>query len=330
MSEKEISTKPPAISVVLATRGDKLEYLNNCLESLKSQKLSDFELILVAKNFPQSLEGKYDVLNLKFIQENGSTLGAARNLGVRNAKASLVSFIDDDAEASEDWLENIIKIFSNNPSLSCLGGPHFTPDAESKKSPLSFVEGIFFEGNSQKIYLDTSAVGKIAGCNVTYQKKVFDEIGHLNETMRTCEDWEFNRRLLENGYNLRFDPSVRVLHHRQGLDHVFHSYSRGAPFYLSMKSFKLARHDFFIASFYLTNALFFLLLFTLLISPYVALALFALLVLGYTGYNAYKAKIRDYRLIYFSLVVVLSATRLLGFYYGIVKHIGYKLRSLFS
>jgi GT2 family glycosyltransferase len=255
----------PAISVIVATRGDKLEFLKNCLWSLKNQKFRDFEIIVVSKKFPKGLEDLFEKEHISFIEEKGSTLGAARNLGVMNAKGKLVSFIDDDAEASEDWLEKISKTFSSFPSLTSLGGPHFTLQDESKKSPLNYFEGLFFEGNSQVTYFDKSAIGKIAGCNVTYKKSVFQETGCLNDQLRTCEDWDFNRRLVEKGYSLRYDPEIWVLHRRQGLKHAFQGSSRSAPFFLSWKTLKLARYESMIAYFYVTNFLFILLLVILII-----------------------------------------------------------------
>ena len=179
MAENKVNAvEAPAISVILATKGDKLEFLKNCIESLKKQKFRNFEIIVVSKRFPKQLEDLFESEHIRFLEEKGSTLGAARNLGVMNAKGKLVSFIDDDAEASVDWLDKISMTFSRFPSLCCLGGPHFTPLEESKKNPLRYVEGSFGEAHLQKTYFDKSAIGKIAGCNVTYKRSVFQELGY--------------------------------------------------------------------------------------------------------------------------------------------------------
>ena len=253
-----------------------------------------------------------------------------RNLGVRNAKGELVSFIDDDAEASVDWLDKISMTFSRFPSLCCLGGPHFTPQDESEKNPLSLVEGLFFEAHLQKAYFDKSAVGKIGGCNVTYKRSVFQDIGYLNENLRTCEDWEFNRRLLENGYSLRFDPEIWVLHHRQGLKHAFQGSSKSAPFFLSWKTFKLLRYESFFASFYVANFLCILLLIILFISPYFFVLIFLSFLAGYIIFNAVRTKTYNRRIFYFSLVILYTVARILGFYFGLLKYIALKLHTLFT
>jgi GT2 family glycosyltransferase len=330
MAENNVDTIVlPAISVVLATKGDKLDFLKKCLESLKKQKFRNFEIIVVSKRFPKPLENLFESEHIRFLEEKGSTLGAARNLGVRNAKGNLVSFIDDDAEASADWLDKISTTFLRFPSLCCLGGPHFTPQDESEKNRLSLAAGLFGEAHLQKTYFDKSAIGKIAGCNVTYKRSVFQDTGYLNENLRTCEDWEFNRRLVENGYSLRFDPEIWVFHHRQGLKHVFQSSSKSAPFYLSWKTFKLLRYDSLIASFYVTNLLCILLLIILFISPYFFLLIFFSFFVGYIIFTAVRTKTYDRKIFYFPLAILATVARILGFYFGLIKYAALKLHTLF-
>jgi GT2 family glycosyltransferase len=331
MAQNNVGTvESPAVSVILATKGDKLDLLKNCLESLKKQTFRDFEIIVVSKRFPIQLEDLFKSGNVRFIEENGSTLGAARNLGVINAKGRLVSFIDDDAEASADWLDKVNATFSRFPSLSCLGGPHFTPQDESEKNPLRYVEGSFGEAHLQNTYFDKSAIGKIAGCNVTYKKSVFQDIGYLNENLKTCEDWEFNRRLMEKGYSLRFDPEIWVLHHRQGLKHAFQGSSKSAPFFLSWKTFKLLRYDSLLASFYGTNFVFILLLIILFISPYFFALLFLLILVGYVTFTAVRTKTYNRKIFYFPLAILFTIARILGFYYGLIKYAALKLKALFA
>ena len=78
-------------------------------------------------------------------------------------------------------------------------------------------------------------------------------MGFLNEKVKTCEDWAFHLKIVENGYTLRFDPEVTVLHHRQGLKHLFQANSNASSFFLSWKTLKYAQYESLFASFYLTN-----------------------------------------------------------------------------
>jgi GT2 family glycosyltransferase len=312
----------PLISVVLATKGNKLMLLERCIKSLQKQTFKEFEIILVYSIFPQELCELLKSCNIFALKENGSTLGSARNLGVKNAKAEIIAFIDDDAEAPEDWLTKIYLTFQKYPSLFCLGGPNLTPPEESEKKPLSFVIGSFMESRmGHNVILDRSAVGKIAGCNVAYRKTAFDNIGYLNEKLKTAEDWEFHIRLAEKGYSLRFDPDILVWHHRQGITHGFKGSSNSVPFFLSRKTLRYARYESFIASFYLSNLSFLILLVVLFLSPFVFLFLLFFFLLGHFIFTAVRTKIYDRRVLYYPLQILSTLMQISGFYYGILKRI---------
>jgi len=322
--EKDVK---PLLSVILATKGNKTVFLERCIKSLQNQTLQQFETIVVYSIYPEGLSKLFEDCHILALKENGRTLGAARNLGVKSAKADIVVFIDDDAEAPNDWLSKIYSTFQQYPSLMCLGGAHLTPVEEGNSSVLRFVEGSFAELQRRKVVLDRSAVGKIAGCNVAYRKIIFDKIGPLSETLRSGEDWEFHIRIAENGYALRFDPQIPVWHHRQGLKHAFKNSSNMVPFFFSWKALKYSRHEYFFASFYLSNFLFLILIATLFISPIVFVSFLALILLCYFIFTAVRTRMHDRRLVYFPLVVLFTLARIFGFYYGILKQIASKLHS---
>jgi GT2 family glycosyltransferase len=313
------------ISVVLATKGNKIALLERCITSLQNQTFRDFEIVLVYSVFPEQLKELFETCNIATLKENSSTLGAARNLGVKHSRGEIVVLIDDDCEAPESWLERIYSTFNSNPSLFCLGGPHFTPQEESESNPIKFVEGSFLEAHLQTTYLGRSAVGKIAGCNVAYRKVIFEKIGYLNEAMRSGEDWEFHIRLVENGYSMRFDPKIFVWHHRQGLRHTFWNSSKMIPFFLSWKTLKYSKHESFFASFYLSNLLFLLLLITLFFSPFVFSLLLSFSLLGHFIFTAVRTKICSWRIIYYPLAILVTLARLMGFYFGLFKYIASKI-----
>jgi GT2 family glycosyltransferase len=326
---RDVTVSNPEISVILATKGFKTELLERCIKSLLKQSFTNFEIILVYSVYPELIRNIVENNNILAIKETYPTLGAARNLGVERARGDLISFIDDDAEAPIDWLQKIQSIFHQDLNLCCLGGPHFTPIEESNKSPLRFVEGTFLEAFLQTKYYDKSAVGKIAGCNVTYRRTVFSKIGYLNEKLKTCEDWAFHLKLAENGCSMRFDPEVVVLHHRQGLKHLFQANSNAAPFFLSWKTLKFARHESFFASFYITNFICIFLLVTLFISlDFFALS-FVFLLLSYILFTVVRTRSFTWRIIYFPLAILLSLARITGFYYGLFRSLKIKLQNNF-
>lgn len=135
--EKEIENPSPStvkISVVICTyhRGERLF---QTIESVARQSLSidDYEVIVV-NNDPQdlSVEGIVDSSRrsyfedcpekLKIISSPFRGLSFARNAGISEAKGEIVSFIDDDAVAESDWLEQIWQASDAYPDTGVIGG----------------------------------------------------------------------------------------------------------------------------------------------------------------------------------------------------------------
>ena len=135
--EKEAEDPSPPevkISVVVCTyhRGEKLI---TTLKSIVDQSFSpdDYELIVV-NNDPedQSVDEIIDGLkqtdfkgrqeHLKLIPCPLKGLSFARNVGISEARGEVISFIDDDAIATPDWLTSIWTAFNIDPNAGVVGG----------------------------------------------------------------------------------------------------------------------------------------------------------------------------------------------------------------
>lgn len=135
--ENEIAEPPLAqvkASIIVCTfrRGEKLR---DTLISLAQQTLpiDDFEVIVV-NNDPQDTKVKVIVDELRqtafspalqkfrLIYAPIAGLSYARNAGIAEAIGKIVCFIDDDAVAEADWLEQIITGFDNHPNTGAIGG----------------------------------------------------------------------------------------------------------------------------------------------------------------------------------------------------------------
>ena len=78
-------------SVIIATKGRPSLY--DTLKSLKKQTFKDFEVLTI-----EGYMNEYE----------------ARNVGANMAKGEVLAFIDDDALATPNWLENAYKYFQND------------------------------------------------------------------------------------------------------------------------------------------------------------------------------------------------------------------------
>lgn len=107
-----MSTK---ISVIIPTYAPK-DYLWECLDSLENQTLpkEEFEVIVVLNGDRQPYEdmiahkmNQYTFYH-QLLYSTPKGVSNARNLGMKHAKGSYISFIDDDDWVSENYLENLL------------------------------------------------------------------------------------------------------------------------------------------------------------------------------------------------------------------------------
>lgn len=90
------------------------KYIRDCLDSLVNQTNSNYEIILVddgskdnSLSICQQYCDKYDFISC-FHQSNQGP-GAARNLGLKYAKAEYITFVDADDTVTNDYVETILK-----------------------------------------------------------------------------------------------------------------------------------------------------------------------------------------------------------------------------
>lgn len=101
------------VSVVIPAYNEE-EYIEDCLHSLKYQTVAPFEVILVDNNCTDhtiDIAKNYDVT---IIHEQKQGMIYARNAGYNFAKGTIIARTDCDTRVPADWIEKIIKNFSEN------------------------------------------------------------------------------------------------------------------------------------------------------------------------------------------------------------------------
>lgn len=135
--EAEISPARPAsyrITVVICAFKRK-DLLARSVTSIAHQTLplEHYEVVIV-NNDPEDAEVVHQVAglranlfaehpeNLRLIDCPIRGLSYARNVGVAEARGEVICFLDDDAIAHEDWLQNIWSAFEQHPEVGVIGG----------------------------------------------------------------------------------------------------------------------------------------------------------------------------------------------------------------
>jgi glycosyltransferase involved in cell wall biosynthesis len=197
----------PKLSVIIASYNAETT-IRACLESLADQIGGHpFEIIVVDSSTDKTSE----IVNSHFSQvrffnfDRRKYCGDARNIGISNAKAHIVAFIDADCQAKKNWVQEILKAHqSDSPAI---GG------VIDIANPNSYVGWAAYFCEFSRWMPGTQAgwMDDIAGANMSYKKDIFNKFGVFIEGTY-CSDTHFHWQLSEAGHFIRFLPSIIVSH----------------------------------------------------------------------------------------------------------------------
>jgi len=211
------------VSVVVSTYTEKnLDYVRNCVDSLRRQTIQPCEIILVLDNSQNLVQFYTEHMpnGLRIVASDGFGLSRARNVGVKRATGDVVAFIDDDAIADEKWLENLVSDF-DDPGVVGVGGridplwevgfPTWFPEE------LYWVIGCSYKGLPTR----KAVIRNPIGCNMSFRRSVFEKVGYfstifgrIGNNLMGHDDTEFGIRATSKlpGTKILYDPEAVVFH----------------------------------------------------------------------------------------------------------------------
>lgn len=212
------------ISVVICTY-NRDKFIRTALQKLTEQSLpaEEYEVIVVdnrstdnTATICQEFVSTHASFNFRYVFEPNKGLSFARNRGWEEAKSSIITYIDDDAEASFDFLKSIVLFLQQHKEAIGIGGkviPIYpgTSEPEWMNPYLNGFVGRMDFGEAPKIF-----EGKMkypAGCNMTYRKEILQQAGGFNNelTFRSDDKYIYHQvsKLSNQVYYL---PAATVYH----------------------------------------------------------------------------------------------------------------------
>lgn len=206
---------PPLISVIVPTY-NRPRPLAACLSSFLSQTYPSgrWELVVINDggsppwpSLPADLAAR---LPLRMIEGPHRGPAAARNLGVRHARGSLLAFTDDDCRVFPDWLTQWARGFAGGP-WHALGGQTLNANplslgARSHHYLTRFLcEYVRFPNND--LYL-------VVTNNAAFRRETFESLGGFDESFAfASEDRELSHRLAASGrYRAGYWAEAKIWH----------------------------------------------------------------------------------------------------------------------
>lgn len=117
----------PAVSVLIPTF-NATSFIQDALESVATQTFQDYEIVVVDDGSTDSTvkrvagwSSSHSIVSLRLVQQTHAGISAARNVGVQEARAGYVAFLDADDLWEENKLQVVMECLrqSSNPDLVC-------------------------------------------------------------------------------------------------------------------------------------------------------------------------------------------------------------------
>jgi glycosyltransferase involved in cell wall biosynthesis len=231
------------VSIAVCTK-DRPEQLERLLNSLLRQAPAAHEIIVI-DNAPSTERSRRLVAEsfpaIRYVREPVSGLDFARNRALREARGTIVAYIDDDAVAAPGWAGATQRVFAESPRIAVCMGKVDAFSLDSEGARLFEATGGFGRGE-RRIHLPAGAgprppglprpfvawsVGVGFGASMAVRRSVALELGGFDEALDMGAvlpgggDQDILWRVLEAGYEVIYEPRVQAWHeHRTDLEGV--------------------------------------------------------------------------------------------------------------
>lgn len=110
----------PTISVLIPLY-NKEKYIKRAIDSVLPQTFDDFEVIVINDGSTDnglSIVEQYNDPRIKLINQENAGVSAARNRGIKEARAELIAFLDADDQWLPQFLETVIRLRDRYPEAA--------------------------------------------------------------------------------------------------------------------------------------------------------------------------------------------------------------------
>ena len=212
--DKNLTQTLPSVDIILLS-WNRVELTLETVESLLHQQGVALNIWIVDQgSTPENLttlKNKTQDLQNVYIKTLGKNVGVpgGRNIGIELGEAEYTVSIDNDAVfESPDALSRVIDIFEAEPDVGIIGFRiinFFTSqdDEYSWSYPKPLKE------KREERFLAT----RFCGCGHAIRRSVFEQAnGYDAELFFYWEETDFSYRVINLGYKVIYEPSIRVLH----------------------------------------------------------------------------------------------------------------------
>jgi glycosyltransferase involved in cell wall biosynthesis len=224
--------KSPLVSIITTVyTQDRFKDITELLDSLAAQSYKNTETLIVAERLPELAEdikkyiaGKgYSNMRVLFNEGEWGSY-PSRNLGIGEAKGDIIAFVDDDAVPFPDWMEQTVKVYTEDSSVVGVTGP-ILPLWQDKSMDWFPGELYWIFSCTYRQFTERIEVRNGFCTNLSFRREAFDKCGLFKSSLvgggwgksdwqqPAAQETEFCLRAKRGtGKRIVCDPGVRVRH----------------------------------------------------------------------------------------------------------------------
>jgi glycosyltransferase involved in cell wall biosynthesis len=218
-------TEAPFVSVIVPVYND-AQRLATCLGALEAQtyRSDRFEVIVIDNASDEPIAPVIERFpHARPVFEAKASSYAARNAGLRQARGEIIAFTDADCLPYPNWIEAGVAALGADNDVA--GGRVETIPRDAAKPNLVERYALL----SAREHVNALARGEAETGNMFTRRRVIDDVGPFDATLRSGGDYEWCRRAAAIGKRFVVADSARVRHPaRRTLDEVSYRQRRFA------------------------------------------------------------------------------------------------------
>lgn len=182
-------------------------YLPGVLDGLARSSFQDFELLLVDDGSTDGSRELAEAQGITTLRSGGRQgAGPARNVGVQQARAPILVFVDADVVLHPTALAQLARRFAADPTLDALMGAY--DEAPSAPGLVSRFRNLLHAHFHRRAATEASTFWTGLGA---VRRAAFDDVGGFSPA-EILEDVEFGLRLKAAGYRIVLDAEIQGTH----------------------------------------------------------------------------------------------------------------------
>jgi glycosyltransferase involved in cell wall biosynthesis len=212
----------PFFSIVIPLYNKEL-HIQRTINSVLAQKVQDFEIIVVddgSTDNSAEMVKKFKDQRIRLIEQKNAGVSAARNKGIKEAKADLIAFLDADDEWSPDFLETVLRLRERYQGAGAYVTAYEKCDEKGKKlRPLyKMIPPAPWEGLLPNYFL-AAALGEmpIAASAICVPKTILIEFGGFQEGVWVWEDSDLWGKIALK-YRIAFSQNIGAIYHMEAIN----------------------------------------------------------------------------------------------------------------